>query len=454
MKIFKKSRYYVWLISGFIRKYSKLMVIFFIIAFFALFFSKSFVDFFRPLFLLNKEKIGVLKQSASEQIPREILQQVSSSIVAYDKHGQFKPGIAKRWQIKKQGQVYYFYFPKTLKWQDGTPFKVGDIDKSFIEFREVTTELIGDYTLKFTLKKPLSSFPSILTTPVLKHNLVGINGLYKIARIKYEFGELKNVHLLPRVSGEPYLIYKVYHTAGDLILAYKLGEVDRLTTRNREALSEFSNWRNTSLNKTVDYRQIITLFINTSKAPFDNKNLRAALALGIDYDQLLSFGEKALSPIPPFSWAFNLNVKEIRYEPEISASVVGNSHLDDSPITLTTSYELANVAERLRKSLEKAGFNIEIRYLSYIPTDYELFLTIWEPPVDPDQYVFWHQTQTSGNFSKLKNVKIDKLLEDGRNEISITKRKQIYADFQEVIMEELPALFLIYPHQYTIERAL
>jgi len=97
---------------------------------------------------------------------------------------------------------------------------------------------------------------------------------------------------------------------------------------------------------------------------------------------------------------------------------------------------------------------VDLRYLSYIPTDYQLFLTIWEPPIDPDQYVFWHQTQQQGNFRKLKNVKIDKLLEDGRNELSRTKRKQVYDKFQEVMVEEVPAVFLIYPDRFLIERAL
>ena len=455
MKIFfKKSRYYYWVISGFTRKYSRLIITFFIIAFFALFFSRTFFDFFRPLFILNKEKVGILRQGSSERLPPEILENSSTAIVRYGKQGEYLPGLAQSWEIKESGRVYIFHFPKNLVWQDNEPFKVSDIDSTFINFSAVETEALDDYTLKFVLKKPLSSFPSILTTPVLKNNLVGIDGLYKISRIKYEFGELKNVSLLPAKRGLPYLVYKVYNTPSDLFLAYKLGEIDRFETNNNEVLSLFKNWRNTKVNRGTDYQRIVTLFINTNKAPFDNKNLRSAVALGIDYQKLDQFGEKALSPILPFSWAYSPDIKELNFEPEISSSVISNNNLGDKPITFYTSYELASIAEVIRKSLADVGFKIEIRYLNYIPTDYELFLTIWEPPIDPDQYVFWHQTQTAGNFSKLKNVKIDKFLEDGRNEISKTKRKQVYDKFQQVMLEELPAVFLVYPDKYIVERFL
>jgi len=452
--VLKKSRYYYWVISGFMRKYSKLMVVFFIIAFFALFFSRTFFDFFRPLFILNKQKVGILRQGTLERLPQEVLEKISTPIVRYGKTGKYLPGLAEKWEIKDEGRTYIFHFPNNLRWSDGSSFVVGDIDESFINFPQVETKVPDDYTLSFTLKKPLSSFPSILTTPVLKSNLVGINSFYKVSRVRSEFGELKQIYLLPISRGLPYLIYRVYNTPEDLILAYKLGEIDQFITNNSDVLREFQGWHNTKVTPQVNYQRIVTLFINTQKAPFDNKNLRSALALGIDYTELEKYGEKARSPILPFSWAYSPDIKELTYEPEISASVVTNNNLGDKPLTLQTSYELERIAEIVKRSLEQAGFKIEIRYLSYIPTDYELFLTIWEPPIDPDQYVFWHQTQTQGNFSKLKNVKIDKFLEDGRNEISLSKRKQVYNKFQEVMLEELPAVFLLYPDNFIVKRGL
>jgi ABC-type transport system substrate-binding protein len=47
---------------------------------------------------------------------------------------------------------------------------------------------------------------------------------------------------------------------------------------------------------------------------------------------------------------------------------------------------------------------------------------------------------------------VDKLLEDGRKIINIGKRKKIYTQFQEIIMDDMPAYFIYYPYTYIIKR--
>ncbi len=449
---FKSTRYYYWLVSGFIRKYSKVMAVVFVIAFFALLFSRSIVDSFAYILNLNKMKVGLLAQGNRERIPSEVLANISTPIVAFDEKGRFKAALANRWTVEDDGKEYVFMFPKDLRWQDGSPFRVQDIDFSIFNFTDIKAEILDDSTIRFKLKERLSNFPSLLTVPVIKNNLVGINGRYKLSRVKYQFGEVKSVNLIPLESGLPFLIYKFYNTQDDLALAYKLGEVDAMSVNSKDLAEYFRKWRNTEITESVDYRRIVTLFLNNQKAPFDNKNLRSAIALGINYHNFAEEGSRAFSPITPISWVYNPEVKEYNYEPEISASLVEKNNSSDKAITLHTSYELNRLAEGIRADLNETGLKVEIRYVNYIPTDYDMFLTIWEPPVDPDQYVFWHQTQRVGNLSRLKNVKADLLLEQGRKEISPTKRRQIYYKFQELIVDEVPAVFLYFPKKYTIQR--
>ena len=68
--------------------------------------------------------------------------------------------------------------------------------------------------------------------------------------------------------------------------------------------------------------------------------------------------------------------------------------------------------------------------------------------IDP----FWHSTQTATNITGYANVKIDKLLEDGRQELDPAKRKSIYADFQRYLTEDVPAIFMYYPNSFTVTR--
>ena len=86
------------------------------------------------------------------------------------------------------------------------------------------------------------------------------------------------------------------------------------------------------------------------------------------------------------------------------------------------------------------------------PDNFDLLLVFWNVPKDPDQYYFWHSTQKEGNIGNYSNVKIDKLLEEGRSTINIEERSKIYQEFQKIIQDDPPALFLYYPYVYTIER--
>jgi len=68
---------------------------------------------------------------------------------------------------------------------------------------------------------------------------------------------------------------------------------------------------------------------------------------------------------------------------------------------------------------------------------------------DPDVYVFWHSTQvgTNGlNLSNYKNEDVDKVLEDGRTNVDKTQRLADYQQFQTLLTNDAPAIFLFSPY--------
>ena len=72
-------------------------------------------------------------------------------------------------------------------------------------------------------------------------------------------------------------------------------------------------------------------------------------------------------------------------------------------------------------------------------------------PQDVDQYALWHSDQPN-NITRYVNLRVDKLLEDGRKEMDLEKRKLIYADFQKFIQADPPASFLFFPYIYNVTR--
>ncbi len=67
---------------------------------------------------------------------------------------------------------------------------------------------------------------------------------------------------------------------------------------------------------------------------------------------------------------------------------------------------------------------------------------------DPDLFPFWHSSQTDYpglNLSLFSNRDADKLLEEARSETAPDKREEMYKKFQELLVKELPAIFLYTP---------
>jgi len=103
---------------------------------------------------------------------------------------------------------------------------------------------------------------------------------------------------------------------------------------------------------------------------------------------------------------------------------------------------LLTTAENIKKNWEdilKIKVNLTVGQID--TNNFDAIISYGSIPSDPDQYVFWHSTQTKGNVTKINNPKIDKLLEDGRATFDTLERKRIYQDFQKALLEESPANF-------------
>jgi len=82
----------------------------------------------------------------------------------------------------------------------------------------------------------------------------------------------------------------------------------------------------------------------------------------------------------------------------------------------------------------------------YLPGHrYQMALVYIDVGPDPDQYTFWHSGADVGslNFAYQRGWGlIDKDLEDGRNAIDAPSRLAAYIDFQMLMADAAPAIFL------------
>ena len=91
----------------------------------------------------------------------------------------------------------------------------------------------------------------------------------------------------------------------------------------------------------------------------------------------------------------------------------------------------------------------EMKSQVIIPRNYEALFSSQIVGSDPDPYAFWHSSQTGEeglNVADYVNKDIDQLLEDARVITDINQRQEKYFKFQEIISEDVPAIFLYSPY--------
>lgn len=447
-----KFRFYYWLLAEFVKKHTRLILLSFFLSFISIVTFISLSPYITNTFLSRKQTIGVVGNYDYNNLPEEITGKISNGLIFINQKGEYTPALASSWEVGGQGKEYRFHFRDNLLWSDGKKFKASDLKYNF---KDVTTKIIDDKTVTFELQKPLPIFPVYLKNPVLKYPLIGIAGLYKIDRIKSKYGYIKELILSPNKKDLPSIIYKFYDNESSQVTAYKQGEINEFATSKKSVADLFKSWKNSSVVVGVDYNHLMTLFYNFDNQIIRDKDVRQAIAMATDVSKFRDSGEVALGPIPPNSWGYNENLKRYSFDPDAARKILENAQdsSKSAALNFVTYYDYLDIADTLNESFKEVGLKTNLLSASSDkPDNFDLFLALWKVPTDPDQYYFWHSTQVEGNIGSYKNDKIDKLLEDGRSKFSPTDRRQVYLDYQKVIVDNPPAFFLYYPYTYTVKR--
>ncbi len=381
-------------------------------------------------------KIGIVGRYSTDNIPDDISSKISLGLTSVDANGNVNPSLSKSWESPDGGKTWIFYLDDQKTWQDGKKVTSRDIT---YKFSDASSEIIDESTIKFVLDSQFSAFPVIVARPIYKKGLVG-SGDWKVKNVNLAGGYLQKLIITDKKKNK--IVYKFYPSEERLKLAFKLGEIDQIIKIQDTA--EFDNWKTVNIDKDTSYSNFVGIFFNVEDEKLSDKQLRQSLNYAIsknDFD-----GVRALGPISPFSWAFNPQVKQYNLDVKKTEDIKG------SEIILSVLPNLLTTADKIKRDWESVGIKTEIQVVTGVPDSFQAFLATVDIPKDPDQYSLWHSTQLATNISKIKNPRIDKLLEDGRRELDQETRKKIYLDFQRFLVEEVPAIFLYHPNIYTITR--
>jgi len=241
-----------------------------------------------------------------------------------------------------------------------------------------------------------------------------------------------------------------------------------------------------NLNKIVDAdkkqvkrlsipRYYAVFFNQTQSKALSDKAVRLALSYSIDKDKLIQDvlkgeGQKIDTPVPPQLLGYNPNTKIYNFDREYAKTLLDQAGWTDSDgdgireksseklaftVIANDWSDIAATATELQAMWKEIGADVKIETAEDIQTDYlkpRAYQAILFGEIlnyDPDPFSFWHSSQKKDpglNLALYDNGTADKLLEEARKETDPNIRAQKYQEFQALVAEDAPAIFLYSPN--------
>lgn len=426
------------------RKYTRFLFIGFLIGLVASVVFYRAYPYLTSQVLYKTERIGIIGEYNPSSLPLSVQTLISHGLTNVLPDGKVESMLSQSWEATNSAKTFTFTLRKDLEWSNGKKVVASDINYNI---RGVTLIPIDDYSLVAHLQYPYSPFPTLVSKPILLPGLKGF-GEYKVKGISLQGDTVRSIQLEPKSEKSATKAITFYRTEAQGVLAFKLGEI--ATLEELSTASALKDWGDVTIHERIRYDRIVTLFFNTRDPLLSDKSIRQGLSYGVPE---LPY-KRAGSPISQTSWAYTDNVRNYAYDPVMAKKLLTRTPIasSSSELILSTFPAYLDVAQSIASSWNALGIHTTVKVENAVTPNFTVFLSAQDLPPDPDQYPLWHSTQTQTNITGYANVKIDKLLEDGRQELDYDKRTKIYTDFQRRLVEDAPAAFLYYPTVYTVTR--
>ncbi len=210
---------------------------------------------------------------------------------------------------------------------------------------------------------------------------------------------------------------------------------------------------------------------------FQDKAVRQALLYALDRQQMISavrfgLGQVAVGTMSPASWAYSPDNITLKYPYDTNKA---NALLDAAGWVKGSDGIRAKDGVKLSfKLYSNSGNDVNAEYMSimqnswkFIGVDctpvqedwntllkrltsdmnFDMFLIAFSWGLDPDQSGMWSSGAYGKGFNlnKYSNPRVDELLKQGLIETSVSARKQIYTQMQNIIVDDLPSAFIDFP---------
>ncbi len=408
------------------------------------------------------------------------------------------------WEAAADGVTYTIKVRQGLTMHDGTPINAETVrymvERNLdtpgggnwllrnIAFVTQPPVVIGEYELRLVADQPspmtMQSFymsssaaidreivdanasgDDVWATAFFQRNVVNGSGPYKlVSRVPDQ--ELVFEAFDGYWRGRPAydrIVFKIVPSAAERVQLLRSGAVDvalGLGTTEFEALSGAQGVQVIqSPSANMAY-----IGLGNQIAPMDSKALRQAISYAVDYDDILAnvYKNDARRLRTPINASSPFSIGDrIGYDRDLGKARELLAQAGYTGQTLTLSIDSSRsehelIAVRVQAALREAGITVEIEQLT--PAVFaerkvgdnrmQMFIDEGLPWIDDPNYTFsiFLECGVFGNYAQYCNERVDEIIAEGWVELSPTRRLELFAEAQRLIVEDAPWVFLAQPN--------
>ena len=449
--------------------------------------------------------------TSNEAISLRVTELVFNGLVGIDEKQEIVPELAERWEASKDGRVYTFYLRKDVKWhpregEDPRPFTADDVVftwnimmnpktitplKVRYEFIE-KVEKTDDYTVVFTLKRPILNALAKFTFKIIpRHGPANHEyltredpfvrspigtGPYMVKTVTGD-GEIVLVANPDYFKGRPHIdkfIAKPFADQNIMAQALMFNAVDMIVLVNPRNLPEIQGDKRFVLQP---YNALSYSFFgyNLRNPLLADRRVRQAIALSVNRQEMLdSFfngqGTVISGPFAPGSWAYNLDVKPLPFDPQRARALLaeagfrpgadGIMEKDGKKLALSLKVPIEKESEAVKRVvlafqnyLKAVGIAINVQFKEwqawkedvFLEHNFDVMFASWVFDDSADISSLFHSAEIGdwkNNFGGYSNPEVDALIVESKLTLDFEKRRTINRRLHAILAEEQPYDFL------------
>lgn len=354
-----------------------------------------------------------------------------------------------------------------------------------------SVEIVDDYTVRLHLSDPWPPALQMLVheqiIPKDYYAEVGCEGFREhpvgAGPFKFVEGKLDEYIVMERFDdyyggaddlapvGPAYLdrvIFKIIPEDSTRIAALQAGEVDIIQKVPAHMIPLLAVDPNIEVKTSAGTRPL-WMEMNVTKSPFDDVRVRQALNYAVNKELLVEkllggLGVVLPGALSPFNNFADPTLEPYPYDPDKALELLGEAGYapEDISFVIDVTEGLKDRAEAVMGMLQALGIDVTVRVWDYavakpllLACERMAWVGDWgDSAFDPVGHMEakWHTYIEGtgygrGSSSCYSNPRVDELIEAGEVEPDVAKRHEIYDEAQQIIYEEVPAIFLFLPQE-------